>query len=146
MASFDIVVDCMTTLQQANLSYPPGEIIATAKIWTRLLQDVPDDALTRATDDLILTSKEFPKLSELRQAAHQVQVHNGQSAAASPWKPMADPVVIWELPAGYKRHTFPTYPARLAALCSKETLTDAEMSEAAGLAAKYQAGIVERTQ
>jgi hypothetical protein len=86
MASFDNVVDCMTNLQQANLSYPPGDIVSTAKIWTRLLQDVPDDALTQATDDLILTSKEFPKLSELREAAKQVGVHNGQSAAANPFR------------------------------------------------------------
>jgi hypothetical protein len=138
MASFDIVVDCMTTLQQANLSYPPGEIIATAKIWTRLLRDVPDDALTQATDDLILTSKEFPKLSELREAAKQVRVHNGQSAAANPWKPIDQPVIIWQ-PAGIKdRVTFPPDVERkIAALCKKDILTDAELAEIDAITRKF---------
>jgi hypothetical protein len=86
MANPSEVIDVLTTLNDANLSFPPRDITATAKVWTNLLKDIPGDTLKQAAMDYILTEKEFPKLADIRHSAADVMTHNGKSAASNPFR------------------------------------------------------------
>jgi hypothetical protein len=93
MASLDEVSRAFQLLIGAGLDYAPStaEIPTRAAAWVELLQDVPGLALVQAAKDLAVSSPRFPSIPVVRAAAYQVKVHNGQSAAANPWKDDSHP-------------------------------------------------------
>lgn len=81
MATSDKVIQVITTLVDANLLFPPKDIAATARVWLRLLDNVPDDDLEQAALDWISLEHKFPTIADMREMAHKVHVHNGASVA-----------------------------------------------------------------
>lgn len=88
MAEQSELLEIIATLVDANLSFPPRDIEATCRVWSRLLADIPGELLRQAADDIILSGEDFPKLATIRDRAYQVKVHNGVSAAVNPFKPL----------------------------------------------------------
>lgn len=88
MASVSEVLGVLQMMVDANLSFPPNRdrLDATARVWARLLEDIPCDILERAALDLIIEKPEFPKINELRAAAKDVKWRNGKSAVGNPFE------------------------------------------------------------
>ena len=88
MAAILEIQNAMKTLIGAGLRNTPERAALNdlAATWARLLRDVPGEALLQAADDLAMQEEFWPSLKRIREAAHQVQIHNFTSAAPNPWK------------------------------------------------------------
>jgi hypothetical protein len=143
MANPSEVIEILEMLNDANLSFPPRDIIATAKVWASMLKDVPADMLKQAAIDHILTGTDFPKLSEIRTAAAQVKIHNGTSASADIFAEAPTENITW-LPS--KNQNLVVFPAwvekeiqELEAKYYHDGLpTDAELARIRAITAPYR--------
>lgn len=76
MAAPETVAKCIVTMVMA---YPDANVpIETQRVYKEALADIPDEALKLATTQIIATSKWFPKIAELREAAAQLQLGSGE--------------------------------------------------------------------
>ncbi len=74
-------------LAMLSIAYPGYEIAAqTPEVYAALLADVPDDVLVAAAQKHATTSKWFPKIAELREAAQDIQARaTGMLTAEESW-------------------------------------------------------------
>ena len=148
MATIDEILGVLSLLVDANLSFPPRDIEATAGVWARLLSDIPGATLEQAALDHIRTGSEFPKLATIRELAAKVRSNNNTSTSPDwgsqpqdlkeygfcvvtrhgwrPWEPGAVRVVLFP----------PEVETRLAELEALDRLmTGEEMAEVEALKA-----------
>jgi len=90
MATNEELSKAFKILCGAGLEYTPSEkeLPMRTEAWGELLADVPGDLLIQGVKDIALAGERFPSIKRIRDAAYQVQIHNGTSAAPNPWKPI----------------------------------------------------------
>lgn len=91
MATQEELQESFTLLLGAGLAYAPRsaeDITARAMAWRTFLEDIPGELLKQAVKDIVLAGSEFPSIKDVRDAAYQVRVHNGVSAAPDHFKPV----------------------------------------------------------
>lgn len=93
MSTESDVYDVIAQLMDAYPDWSPRNLDATMRSYASMLADLPADALRAAANELIGSSKWFPKISELRAAAK----HHADRAAdptvnkiAGYWRSMED--------------------------------------------------------
>lgn len=84
MAAPETVAKCIITLV---IAYPDANVpIETQRVYKEALADIPDEALKLATTQIIATSKWFPKIAELREAAARLMTNEaGRLSAGEAW-------------------------------------------------------------
>jgi hypothetical protein len=91
MATVKELQETFELIVGAGLNFAPRseeDITARAKAWRAFLEDIPGELLLQAVKDIVISGKDFPTIKQVRDAAYQVKVHNGVSAAPNPFKPI----------------------------------------------------------
>ena len=84
MAGRETITKMMVVLSAA---YPRHEVTAdTGRVYAELLHDIPDDVLLAAAKQHATTSKWFPSVAELREAANKITAYSlGIRTAEEAW-------------------------------------------------------------
>lgn len=83
MATVEELNRAFSILLGAGLDFSPSveEMPIRANAWKELLMDIPGELLIQGAKDIALAGEKFPSVKRVRDAAYQVRVHNGASAA-----------------------------------------------------------------
>lgn len=85
MATAEELNRAFSILLGAGLDFSPSveEMPIRANAWKELLADIPGELLIQGAKDIALAGEKFPSVKRVRDAAYQVRVHNGTSAAVN---------------------------------------------------------------